>query len=277
VNFFMGSPTTEDGRYDDEGPRHYVRIANQFAVGKFHVTVDQFTAFVKESGYDYDYDSGPVCKIYGRSGESFFARGYSWRNPGYAQAASNPATCLNWEDAEAYASWLSKKKGRFYRLLTESEWEFSARGVTKPGVYPPYYFGDQVDAMCFFGNGIDLATVQVIPEWTDGFRCWDGYAYTSPVGTFKPNAFGLYDMHGNALQWVEDCYHNSYLGAPQNGEAWLTKPCEFRILRGGSFSILPRGLRSILPRGLRSAFRRHSDPTERASEKGFRVARPLAH
>ena len=138
--------------------------------------------------------------------------GRSWRDPGFAQTGSHPAACLNWNDAQAYAKWLSGKTGKVYRLLSEAEWEYSARGQTQPGNYPRYFFGDSEADFCKYGNGADQTAQKQIPgvkDWTV-LPCSDGYAYTSPVGSFRPNAFGLFDMAGNVWEWVEDGYHDTY-------------------------------------------------------------------
>jgi formylglycine-generating enzyme required for sulfatase activity len=266
--FVMGSDRFEGGRSGDEGRQHVVTIDNPFAVGKYDITVEQFAAFVT----DASYYAGSSCYIYSpslRDTNVGSVRGYSWRNPGFSQSGSNPATCLNWNDAKAYVAWLSKTSKKDYRLLTEAEWEFSARGQTSVGAYPKYFFGNDESQMCRYGNGIDMATTQLIPQWSHGFRCWDGYAFTSPVDRFEANTFGLYDMNGNVHQWVEDCHHDTYAGAPKNGDAWIVGPCKWRVLRGGSWASIPEALRA--------AFRRRGDPNIRIAEFGFRVARTLAH
>ena len=231
----------EPGRYQDEGPQHDVRIAKPFAVGEFQVTVDEFKAFVAATAYD----AGSTC--YAWNGKSWEPQsGRSWRDPGFAQTGSHPAACLNWNDAQAYAKWLSGKTGRAYRLPSEAEWEYAARGQTQPGNYPRYFFGDSEADFCKYGNGADQTAQKQIPgakDWTV-LPCSDGYAYTSPVGSFRPNAFGLFDMHGNVWQWVEDCYHDTFVGAPTNGKAWTDGKCETRVLRGGSWNNDPGDLRA---------------------------------
>ncbi|MGO9004561.1 MAG: SUMF1/EgtB/PvdO family nonheme iron enzyme [Beijerinckiaceae bacterium] len=259
-SFTMGSPASEPGRFDNEGPQHVVSFAKPFAVGKFQVTRDEFAAFVNETGYD----SGSPCWTFaeGRSNRS-------WRNPGFAQTGSHPATCLSWNDAQAYAAWLATKTGKTYRLLSEAEWEYVARGQTQPGKYPRYFFGDDEKDMCRYGNGADQTAKEKVPGaqgWTV-VPCNDGYAYTSPVGSFQPNAFGLYDMAGNVLQWVEDCSADTYQGAPTNGSAMTTGDCSRRVLRGGSWIINPQFLRA--------AGRIGNSPDHRSNDVGFRLARTL--
>jgi formylglycine-generating enzyme required for sulfatase activity len=241
-SFTMGSPASEPGRIDTEGPQHVVSFARAFAVGKFPVTRDEFEAFVNETGYD----ARSICLTIEDGGKVEERWDRSWRNPGFAQTGSHPATCLAWNDANAYAAWLGKKTGKTYRLLSEAEWEYAARGQTRPGTYPRYFFGDDERDMCQYGNGADQTAKEKVPwNWASFhfFPCNDGYAYTSPVGSFQPNTFGLYDMHGNVWQWVEDCtagYEEAPNDGTANGATKLIGDWCPRTLRGGSF-IASRG------------------------------------
>ena len=263
-SFTMGSPASEPGRFDDEGPQHSVRIANPLAVGEFPVTVDEFNAFAAATGYE----AGSTCYVWdGASWEWRFAR--DWRDPGFAQSGSHPAACLNWDDAQAYAKWLSGRTGKAYRLLSEAEWEYAARGRTEPGNYPRYFFEDSDAESCEYGNDADKTAQRQIPQpgGSPVLPCSDGFAYTSPVGSFRPNAFGLYDMHGNVWQWVEDCYRRGYDGAPRDGGAWTEEKCDARVVRGGSWNDGPRVLRA--------AYRKGYGPDDRNGAVGFRLARTL--
>jgi formylglycine-generating enzyme required for sulfatase activity len=171
--------------------------------------------------------------------------------------------CVTWDDAKAYADWLAKKTGKPYRLLSEAEWEYAARGRTSPGAYPRFWFGDDEGDLCRYGNGRDQAA------GTGGAApCNDGYQYTSPAGHYEPNAFGLYDMFGNAFQWTADCYHGSYTGAPADGSAWTTEPCSAQVIRGGSWDGRPRSLRAA------NRFGFTVEPQE-SNFLGFRLARTL--
>jgi formylglycine-generating enzyme required for sulfatase activity len=263
-SFTMGSPESDKDRRNDEGPQHRVTIGKPFAVGKFHLTVDQFAAFAAES----DYDTGSKCRTF-EDGKVEERSGRSWRNPGFAQSGSHPAVCLSWYDAKAYMDWLARKTGKTYRLLTEAEWEYAARARTDPGAYSRYSFGDDESDLCRYGNGADQmakSTVAGASNWTIA-PCNDGHAYTSPVGSFAANAFGLYDMQGNARQWTEDCYHDDYAGAPSDGSAWTSGDCSRRVLRGGSWSVGPGELRA--------AFRVSGTAGFRSRNDGFRVGRTL--
>jgi formylglycine-generating enzyme required for sulfatase activity len=264
-SFTMGSPDGEEDRLDDEGPQHVVTIARPFAVGKVHVTVDQFAAFVKETGYD----AGAKCWTFeGGKGEE--RAGRSWRNPGFAQDGAYPAVCLTWNDAGAYAAWLAKKTGRPYRLLTEAEWEYAARGRTQPGRYPRYWFGDADKDLCRHGNVFDQKARESIREagGEAAAPCSDGYAFTAPAGHYAANAFGLYDMLGNAWQWTADCVHGDYDGAPADGAAWLAADCAGHIRRGGSWTETARtAYRDVAVVTLADELR--------MADTGFRIARTL--
>jgi formylglycine-generating enzyme required for sulfatase activity len=158
-----------------------------------------------------------------------------------------PVINVSWDDARAYVDWLSEKTGKPYRLLSEAEWEYAARA----GGNTAYSWGDEIgknNANC------------------DGCGSqWD--KQTAPVGSFPANAFGLYDMHGNVWEWVEDCYHQSYVGAPTDASAWTTGDCSLRVVRGGSWDSYPEDLRSAVRFGLTADFR--------INFLGFRVGRTL--
>src|SRR5262249_44266951 len=139
----------------------------------------------------------------------------------------HPVTCVSWQDAKAYVGWLSTQTGRDYRMLSEAEWEYAARARTAPGSYPRFYFGDDEAGRCSYGNGggPSMPGLPILPVLRNK-ACSDGVSVgTAPVGQYKPNAFGLYDMLGNVSEWVEDCFHDSYIGAPTDGAAWTSGRC----------------------------------------------------
>jgi formylglycine-generating enzyme required for sulfatase activity/uncharacterized caspase-like protein len=242
-SFTMGSTQSAGEQASNEAPDHQVTFARAFAVGRFHVTVDQFGAFVTATGYS----GADVCSTI-EGGKREERPGRSWQNPGFAQVGSHPALCLSWNDAQAYVEWLKRKTGKSYRLLTEAEWEYAARGRTEPGKYPRYSFGNDEKDLCRFGNGADQTTnssaAAGVRNWPATAPCKDGHAYTAPVGQFAANDFDLYDMQGNALQWTQDCYHDDYVGAPSNGSAWTSGDCSRRMLRGGGWNDGPWYLRA---------------------------------
>ena len=258
--FLMGSPEDEVARYKEEGPQHKVVIRAPFAVGRTHVTRDQFASFVRATGYKID-----GCNILTRNGFKQ-DNGASWRSPGFDQTGDHPVVCVNWNDATSYAEWLAKTTGQPYRLLTEAEAEYATRGVTKAVAQPRYFFGDAEKDLCSYANGADETTRRKLSPRPIA-PCKDGYVYTSPVKTFKPNAFGLYDVHGNVWTWTQDCWNDNYNNAPSDGSARTTGDCRLRVLRGGSWNFDPQILRAA------RRFRPNAD--HRFSVYGIRVARNL--
>ena len=217
-SFTMGSPENEVGRSKNEGPQHGVTIQQPFAVGKYEVTRGEFARFVAATGHA----TGNSC--WGYDGSDWKDRsGRGWRNPGFTQTKRDPAVCVSWEDVKAYVRWLSAKTGRRYRLLSEAEWEYAARA----GTAGPFHFGATIstDRANYDGNYVYGSGAKGI------YR-----RKTVPVGGFSANAFGLHDMHGNVWEWVEDCWHGNYQGAPTDGRTWTQGGyCQYRVTRGGSW------------------------------------------
>ena len=238
-------------------PQHGVEVAG-FSAGKFEVTRGQYRAFVEATGRS----SAGDCFVWtGRGFEMDQAK--DWRNPGYAQEDPHPVACVSWEDAKAYVVWLSVRTGKAYRLLTEAEWEYTARA----GTTTRRFWGEDGDQSCAYANGADQTTKAQVPgaaNWLVA-NCNDRYAYTAPVGSYRANAFGLYDMLGNVGEWTEDCWNENYNSAPTDGRAWMAGNCSQRVLRGGSWSSFPRSLRAAYRGRLTTAFR--------SGDIGFRVAR----
>lgn len=257
-SFLMGSPDSEASRDSDEGPQRKVTIPRAFAVGKFEVTVDQFAAFVRETGRDM----GSRCSVWSKSKRIWQIRsGRNYRSPGYSQTGSHPAACVDWQDAKSYVSWLARKTGKPYRLLTEAEWEYA----TRAGTTTRFHFGAREKDLCAYANGADRSTSF---DWRNK-SCSDGVGdTTAAVGTFKANAFGLHDLLGNVWEWVEDCWNQNYPGTPTDSSYLTTGNCNLRVLRGGSWN---NG-----PGNLRSADRYGGDIVSPVNDTGFRVARTLA-
>jgi formylglycine-generating enzyme required for sulfatase activity len=259
--FTMGTPPDKDKDIrDTDETAHEVSIDKMFAAGRQHVTVGQFAAFVRETGYA----ASSKCWTYeGAKSES--RDGRSWNQPGLPQGPSHPVVCVSWGDAKAYTDWLASKTHKPYRLLTEAEWEYAARGRTSPGVYPRFWFGDADDKeICAYGNFLDRRAQDGITWGADRpsqfLTCDDGSAYTSPVGRYsKPNAFGLDDMAGNAWQWTADCYDANYIIVPAGSCS------KGHVARGG-------GWRSFYKYG-RAAQR--YERFEAYNYVGFRVARTI--
>ena len=255
--FMMGSPSTEEGRYSAEGPVHRVQVPT-FALGKFEVTRGQFTAFAMDTGHS------PVGGCYVDRGGYDWARlaSKNWRDPNFSQTDRDPVVCVNWKDANAYVEWLGRKTGERYRLPSESEWEYAARA----GTTAARYWGNDPDAACTNANVADRSTKQTYSYWTI-HNCRDGNVYTAPVGSFRANGFGLYDMLGNVWEWVEDCWNRSYYDSPSDGSAWTRGECGWRVLRGGSWAMGPGNVRSAFRGTYKTGFWGISF--------GFRVARTL--
>ena len=261
--FQMGSPPSEDGRYDNER-RHRVCIERAFAIGKHEVTVGQFRRFVTDTGYrsDAERDAGGNSGCYAYQGGSDFGwtEGSSWREPGFSQGEDHPVLCVSWNDAMAYVAWLNGRAGGGYRLPTEAEWEYAARG----GSQSAYTFGPDAGGLCRYANVADRALKQRIPTWKWSIAsCDDGHVFTAPVGAFKANPWGLHDVHGNVWEWTCSDYDKDYSG----GEQGCADAAAHYATRGGSWNLIPRSARS--------ADRGWVTPVNRGINRGFRLARTL--
>lgn len=261
--FEMGSPDSEKGRKKEE-QLHAVRLSKGFYLGVHEVTIGQFSEFVRQTkykteaetdgqgGYGIDKESGK----FGRNAK------YTWRNPGFPQADDHPVVSVTWKDAVAFCEWLSAKEGKTYRLPTEAEWEYACRAGTKTA----YSNGDDPLTLGNIANFADSTAKEKFSDWYWAGKATDGYIYTAPVGKFKPNAFGLYDMHGNVFEWCADWYKANY-GTGESPAIDPTGPAtgSDRVVRGSSFV-------NSVPI-VRSASRTSHRPVYRLSYVGFRVAR----
>ncbi len=206
-----------------EQPVHHVDIRKSFAIGRREVTFAEWDRCVGAGGCTFS----PTDQGWGRG--------------------DRPVTNVSWDDAKQFIAWLSRVTGKSYRLPTEAEWEYAARG----GSTTPYWWGKDV------GTGHAQCA-----------ECGDSESgRTAPEGSFRPNAFGLYDTAGNAAEWVEDCWNPSFRGAPNDGSAWASGDCSLRVLRGGSFADKATAVRS--------SARFRYDEDVRYYANGFRVARNL--
>jgi formylglycine-generating enzyme required for sulfatase activity len=258
-SFDMGSPADAAEQGEGEGPLHRVVIRKPFALAKTEVTRGQFAAFVAATGYP----SGNLCSTF-ESAKFDHRTGRNWRNPGFPQEDNHPVACINWHDAKAFIQWLATQTGKPYRLPSEAEWEYAARAGTRT----VRYWGDNPDKACDYANVMDQTSKTEVPGvYWESHNCADGHRFTAPVGSFKPNAFGLFDMIGNVWEWTEDCWNPSYANAPADGSAWTTGMCQWRVLRGGSWSKKPGFARS--------AFRVKYTPGTRYYNYGIRPALTL--
>jgi formylglycine-generating enzyme required for sulfatase activity len=255
-SFVMGSPASEHGRFDSEGPQHSVSV-RAFALGKFDVTSDEFLIFLRDTGYQ----PRPCNRILNMG----------WRSPGggvaypplnEAEPPRWPAVCLDWRDADAYIAWLNARARRAhpdlarrsgpYRLPSEAEWEYAARA----GTVTARWWGDAIGVNRANCNGCGSP--------------WDNQVL-SDVDAFSPNAFGLYGMLGNIWQWTNDCWNQSYTGAPRDGRAWRTGDCRKHVLRGAAWNSVPVFVRSAA----RTSGGFNGGEYDYSNLAGFRVARDL--
>jgi formylglycine-generating enzyme required for sulfatase activity len=226
--FTMGSPPSEQHRGAES--QHRVTIASPFAVSKFEITFDEWDSCLRGGG----------CGSY-RPDDEHWGRG------------KRPVMNISWENAKAYVDWLSRKTGKNYRLLSEAEWEYAARA----GTTTPFAHGDALSpGKANYDGSVDGTGPSDVNR-----------RKTMPVGSFPPNRFGLHDMHGNVSEWVEDCWHEDYNGAPTDGSAWLDGNCDGHVVRGGSWEDYQGDLRSAARTGGAKDDQFYTD--------GLRVARSL--
>jgi formylglycine-generating enzyme len=249
--FKQGSVRPESGSFTK--PLHWVTISHPIAMSTNAVTVDEFRHFITATRRDMQ-----GCDTY--DGEWKHRPTNNWENPGFVQTGSHPVTCASWQDAEAYAAWLSAKTGLKYRLPSASEWEYAARAGGE-AVQP---WNQNGSGVCAHANVADESAAHRYPGWV-AFACDDGFVYTAPVGSFKANAFGLNDMLGNVFQWTQDCWHPDYTGAPTDGSARTDGNCTERELRGGSWFTSPGYVRAD--------YRNHFAADYRTSSAGMRLVR----
>jgi len=265
-SFLMGSPENEDDRVDNEGPRFRVTFPRGFAIARTEVTVGQFRRFVEDTGYVTDAERNGSSRIYMEgSGRVDTRSRVNWRDNYLGATADDdlPVIHVSWNDATAYAEWLTEQTGRSYRLPTEAEFEYSLRAGTQTA----YWWGRRPDEEPenVTGDGDEFRDQR---RWTVAFDRWsDGYWGPAPAGSLVANPFGLFDMGGNVMEWVLDCWHDSYVRAPTDGSAWVNPGCNRRVIRGASWSSTPAMSRS--------AFRLSSRTDVADARVGFRVARDL--
>ena len=257
----------------DEAPVHRVRITHAFWLGATEVTVGQFRRFLQASGYvpesvrdgtgGYGYNAAydPARTARGDAFEGRDAR-YSWQNPGFAQTDHHPVVNVSWNDAAAMARWLSAREGVTYRLPTEAEWEYAARA----GSRTRYPAGDDPAVLLTSANTFDRAVAPLWPRWQDRAGSGsDGQRFTAPVASYAPNAFGLYDMIGNAWEWCADWYGEDYYAHSPADDPPGPASGQVRVRRGGSWHTWPLYARV--------AFRNWNTPDTRYVLVGFRLLR----
>ena len=239
-----------------EKPRHKVTFKKKFAVGKFEVTRGQYSIFVSATGRS----EGDGCDIF--VDQNVRNPSGSWRTPSFKQTDGHPVTCVTWNDAAAYVEWLTAHTREQYRLLSEAEFEYVARA----GTSSMRFWGDdwENEDGCKYSNTAD----QKFTNPGFAFSCNDGFGNTAPVGKYRANAFGVYDVLGNLWEWTEDCWNETYERAPNDGSSRASGYCKVRVVRGGSWN-------TEVP-WVRSAARWYYSVDRRSYTGGFRVARTLS-
>ena len=264
-DFLMGSPADEPGRQPAEGPQRMIRITRDFLMGQHEVTNEQFARFVDETGYrtEAERDVAGGFGIDFTTGRVVQASGITWRAPGFPgfePGPDHPVVLVSWNDAQAFCAWLSRREGRRYGLPTEAQWEYAARGGTKSA----WWTGDDPAALREAANIADAALVEVMPARREAEPWSDRAPFLAPVGSYAPNPFGLYDMHGNVWEWCEDEWDEAYFLRATDHDPLATGEGGFRAIRGGGW--LDAAERA------RSAQRVWFDPTFRyCLLSGFRV------
>jgi formylglycine-generating enzyme required for sulfatase activity len=238
-SFIMGPTPDEPMQFEIETPPHRVTFEDPFAISQYEITFTEYDRFAEATGRHKPSDKGWGPQHWGRG--------------------KTPVFNVSWHDAQRYVDWLSEQTGEHYQLPSESQWEYAARA----GTVTPFYTGKCITT--------DQANYHGPNSFGD---CPISSLYrgkTLPVGSFPPNPWGLYDIHGNIFEWTRDCWHTSYLGAPDDGTAWMNigdnVDCRLRVLRGGSWSGRPRDIRS--------SARSYNNADFKSIFIGFRVVRTI--
>lgn len=255
--FLMGAPESDPDAEEHEKPQHKVRITKPYYLGVYEVTVGQFRKFVEATGYktgaetDGKGSSGYNAEL---RGFEYGKPGYTWKNVGWKQSDDEPVLNDTSDDALEFCRWLSKMEGQTYRLPTEAEWEYAARG----GTTTRFFCGDELESTEKFANVFDQSLLE---KWESAARDlrlgkphkynipmkWnDGFPFMAPVGSFKPNPFGLYDMHGNAAEWCADWYDKDYYKTSPEADPRGPDKSTTRVVRGGTFLSSPKVSRATM-------------------------------
>ena len=254
-DFMMGSPETDGERGDDEEPQHKVSISNRLeAVGVYEVTFEEWF----ECGLRGGCEIPKGTLVSGQSSRIGEALRGGWEDG----LARRPVIYVTWEDAQDYVAWLRRRTDKAYRLLTEAEWEYVARAGSGN-----VRLWDNPQDQCLYANGVD-SSWRVYDEITYSgtpASCSDNESGVANVGSYRRNEFGLYDVVGNVHEWTQDCWHENYQGAPEDGSSWEDDPCKYRVARGGAWFNFPEALRLAVRVGFPVA-------TYRSNGVGLRVA-----
>ncbi len=296
INFHHRTSVTIGADLVNSRPAVDVEITKPFLLGAHEVTVGQFRKFVEATGYQTDAErSGRGAYVLHKIVKSEIDRftpetDATWRKPGFPQDDNHPVVCVSWHDAVAFCEWLSKQEGKNYRLPLEAEWELACRAGSKT----IYAGGNDPDTVYAYGNVADISLERELPDVVLRQRAdhlgpndGDGYVYTAPVGKFKANDFGLFDMHGNAWEWCQDRYQDRYYDTLQAEIRAKQKVRERGVVfdpRGpettpqhkhGDWRGMRGGCWYTGPISCRSASRSYAEAGDAFSYAGFRVARDL--
>lgn len=266
-SFMMGSPATEKGRKDNEGPQHRVTFSRGFAMGQQEVTVSEFRDFVNQTRYKTDAERNGYSMIYDQhSGRLPRREGVNWKMnyEGRTAEDDDPVLHVSWRDAQAYVNWLAQVTGKPYRLPSEAEFEYALRG----GKSTRYWWGSGAPRRVVENITGEGDTSRNQRNWSTSFKGYtDQFWGPAPVGSFLPSPYGLFDIGGNVGEWVMDCWHDTYMRAPVDGSGWVNPGCKLRVVRGGYWASSPEQARS--------AFRLSARPDSHDARIGFRIARDL--
>ncbi len=257
--FIMGSPEDEEGHNESEA-QHKVRITKPFYLGQHEVTVGQYRKFVEATAYktSLERDGKPGFGYDADLKAIEILPKFTWKNTGFG-TDEHPVVNLKWDDAMAFCKWLSEKEKQTYALPTEAQWEYACRAGTKTR----YSTGEAEESLQGFANVSDAAFLAKYADATWSVEWSDGHPFSSPVGSLKPNAWGLHDMHGNAWEWCADWYAADYAKDAPADDPPGPKTGEIHIVRGGAFTNRFRWVRS--------ADRDAKRPGYRYNFTGFRV------
>jgi formylglycine-generating enzyme required for sulfatase activity/serine/threonine protein kinase len=270
-SFTMGSPNSDEDALDDEKPWHRVLLTHDFYLGKCAVTRDEFARFVDDAHYKTEAEKDGVGG-WGYNAKENSVEGpkpsYNWRNTGFEQIGNHPVVNVTWNDAKAFCDWLGRKNDKPCQLPSEAQWEYACRA----GRETRYFTGDEPQSLEGFANVADMSLQN---KGIKGFKDWryfsfeDRYAFSSPVGSFKPNPWGLYDMTGNVWQWCADWYGDKEYSGGEKTDPTGPRAGTARVRRGGSWYYdTPRS---------RAALRNCVAPRYRDCDAGFRVLVGIDH
>lgn len=234
----LGSTAEERGRAgivpvfgDREGPPYEVKFDTAFALGRTEITRRQYRAFVEAT----HRPAAQSCGVHDARTDGWGPKaGFDWVRPGFAQDDQHPAVCISFSDAQDYAKWLSVRTGKPYRLPSDAEWEYAARA----GTVTTWYWGDAPESGCGLANILSSGTVEMLgrpKSLGNRFVCSNTRSFTVPVASYPANPFGLYDMIGNAFEWVADCNSADNTTAHSDGRARSEGDCQHHYLKGGAF------------------------------------------